>query len=78
MPDENNSHFDTATDTVTDLINIKREGNMLQDAMLPSCVLSGAQNRSLCQWQVVHCDQVIFCNVSYVFSKSRQRLSEKT
>jgi len=49
MPDENNSHFDTATDTVTDLINIKREGNMLQDAMLPSCVLSGAQNRSLCQ-----------------------------
>jgi len=28
--------FDTATDTVTDSLNIRRENNMLQDAVLPS------------------------------------------
>jgi len=28
--------FDTATDTVGDLVNIKRVGNILQDTMLPS------------------------------------------
>ena len=32
MLDKNNY----ATDTVTDLVNIKRDGNILQDAMLPS------------------------------------------
>ena len=38
MLDKNNSHFDiaTATDTVTDLVNVKCEGNVLLDAMLPS------------------------------------------
>jgi len=36
--------FDAETDTVTDLVNIKREGNILQDAMLPFCVLSGAHS----------------------------------
>jgi len=35
MLDTNNSNFDTATDTVTDLVNIKRGGNILQDAVLP-------------------------------------------
>jgi len=32
---KNNSHFDTATDTMRDLVNVKREGKILQDAMLP-------------------------------------------
>jgi len=40
--DKNNSHFDR----VTDVVNIKHEGNILQDAMLPSYVLSGANSRS--------------------------------
>jgi len=35
---------DTGTDTVTDLVNEGHEGNMLQDALLPSYVLCGAQS----------------------------------
>jgi len=42
--------FDTATDTVTDLVNMKHEGNILLDAMLSSLVLSGAHSRSFWQW----------------------------
>jgi len=34
MLDKNNSHVDSATNTVTDLVNIMHEGNTLQDAML--------------------------------------------
>jgi len=34
MLHKNNYHFNTATDSVTDLVNIKREGNILQDVML--------------------------------------------
>jgi len=41
------------TDTVTDLVNIVRDGNILQDAMLPSKFLSGAHSRSFCQCRVV-------------------------
>jgi len=38
--------FDIVSDTVTDLVNIKRKGDILQDAMLPSLVLSCAHIRS--------------------------------
>jgi len=33
---KNNSHFDATTYTVTYLVNIMREGSILQDAMFPS------------------------------------------
>ena len=36
--------IDTVTDTVTDLVNIKRDSNILQDAMLLSYVLSGSES----------------------------------
>jgi len=35
---KNNSHFDTAADTVTNLVNVKRECSILQDAMLLSYI----------------------------------------
>jgi len=38
---------DIATDTVTNWVNV--ESDILQDALLPSCVLSGAHSRSF--WQ---------------------------
>jgi len=36
MLDEEQLSFLTATGTVSDLVNIKRKGNILQDCMLPS------------------------------------------
>jgi len=36
MLDKKTLVFGAATDTVTDLVNIKRESNRQQDAMLPS------------------------------------------
>jgi len=59
MLDKNNS----ATDTVIDLVNTKHDGNILQDAILPSYVLSGAHSRSFWQWRVVQlwsCDILMF------------------
>jgi len=44
MVDKKTPIFDAETDTVTDLVNIKREGNILQDAMLSFWVLSGAHS----------------------------------
>jgi len=46
---KNNSHFDTATDTVTDLVNVEREGNILKCRVLcclPRSCLPGAYSRS--------------------------------
>jgi len=38
--------FDTPIDTVTDLVNVERDGNVMQDVMLLSQVLSGARSQS--------------------------------
>ena len=71
---------DTATDTVTELVNIKREGNILQDAILLSyrsclCIQSivlTAKGGSAVIRRYFRC---LLC----VFGKnSMQHLSEKT
>jgi len=68
---------DTATYTVTDLVNVEREGNILQDAVIPFHVLYGAHSRSRWQWMVVQLWPVIFC-VSCVFLAIHiQHLSEQ-
>jgi len=51
-------------DTVIDLVNIKREGNILQDAMLPS---SGEHSQSFWQWRVVELSPDDIFYVFHVF-----------
>jgi len=45
---------------VTDVVSIKLEGNTLQDAMLPSSILSCAHIDRFDSDGWVSCDQVIF------------------
>ena len=52
---------DTTTDTVTELANIKREGNILQDALVPSYMSHFYSE----DW--FSCDQVILLNVFRMF-----------
>jgi len=57
----NNPHFDTATDTVTHLmLNVEREVNILQDAMLlpGSCPVHTVDYFDSERW--FSCDHVIF------------------
>ena len=68
---------DTATYTVTDLVNVEREGNILQDALLPFHVLYGAHSRSLWQWMVVQLWQVIFLCFLCFLAIHVQHLSEQ-
>jgi len=83
MLDKDNSHFDTSTDTVTDLINIKREGNILVTycrmlRFLPRFCLEHTVDQFDSEgW--FSCDRVIFFNVfSVFFVRSMQLSSKKT
>jgi len=46
---QNVSHFDTATDSMTDWVNIERVHYTRWDAVSPMLVLSGAYSESFCK-----------------------------